>query len=111
MPRFSGLRRLSSISDYKPKREIKNLVIEDQDSESRNVERKNPGDKNSESRNSDNKNSESKNLDDRNIENQDSESEQVENFAVKQLREFILSHPKVTNPITGKQLLYIPLSN
>lgn len=98
MPRFPGLRRLSSISDYKPKQEIKNLVlIEDQDSESRNLDNKN-----SESRNVERKNSESRNPDNKNTENQDFESEQVENFAVKQLREFILSHPKVTNPITGK---------
>lgn len=91
MPRFPALRRLSSISDYKPKKEIKAVVIEqiipdNQELESQNVEqivKKN------------------------NVDSQVSENEEKEQFAIKQLKEFVLSHPKIINPITGKFFIRI----
>lgn len=92
MPRFPGLRRLSSVSDYKPKHvTVKdNQIIEEVD-RNENEDKKQKMILTTESKDND-------------LEAKD--REEKEQFAVKQLREFILSHPKITNPITGKLIIF-----
>lgn len=87
MPRFPGLRRLSSVSDYKPKQDtVKSQVIEELVNEDVQKVAK------------DVVNNETNQV----VTIQDIQEEK-EQFAVKQLREFILSHPKIINPISGKR--------
>lgn len=93
MPRFPVFRRLSSISDYKLKKEAKCAVIDE------------ISDQKIDQIDEDNGTTKSKITNDGIIGIQDlerNEAEEKVQFAVKQLREFILSHPKIINPIAGE---------